>query len=283
MGMRIIGIILMLAALSGCVPGEAEFTFKTSDVRKALQGEVTQVRLHESMTTTLSNAYDTVSFGGGRFTNKLDVVKALVAKTNGRRPFNLKDNEWTNDTVRVWVEDRSGELPCVRMEADICLALGRKEALEKRTEGQKLDELCALLIDAETGKMEAFREGKSAESLNPRLVAFVSALEARVELLELLFGKDEKDLLAVDQSLFAVVIPTWFKKLSCVVVGDSDEPLYVIADDAKVNGKPMKRFEGFVKKGEKIRFELDKDKHKEDGGLRFLLKTDLGKEIKDCK
>ena len=274
MNTRIVVAFMALVVLVGCVPGEAEFTFKTTDVRKALQGEVSQARVHEKMATTLSNAYDAVSFGGGRFTNRLDVVKALVKKTNGHRPFNLKADSWTNDTVRVWVEEHSGVLPCVRMEADICIALGRAEVLEKRTANQALGELFALRLDAETGRIDGFRQNEKNGPYNNRLLMFLSAVMARGELLEMLFGTQEKDLQSVDQSLFAVATPDWFEQLSVVVVGDSDEPLYVAAEDVRVNGKPMKRFEGPVKKGERVRFELiDKEKHKKDGGLRFFLKN----------
>jgi len=76
----------------------------------------------------------------------------------------------------------------------------------------------------------------------------------------------------VDQSLISVMLPTWFKKLSCVIVGDGDEPLYVVAEDAVVNGKPMTHFEGYVGKGETIRFELNKKKNDSDGGMHFFLK-----------
>jgi len=264
----------LLAALVGCTPGEAEFTLKTSEVRKALQGEVGRIRVHETMTTVLSNANRQVTFGDGKFTNQLDVVKAMAEGVGRRDPFDFTKGAWTNDSVRIWVEEKLGALPCVKMDAQLDVALGTEAALEKCAADGKLEALCFLQVDPKTGRIGETKEsGSGLDFQNARLAAFWGAAMARGELLRTLFGgKDEEDLAAVDQSLISVMLPTWFQKLSCVIVGDSDEPLYVVAEDAVVNGKPMAHFEGYVKKGETVRFELDKKKHGSDGGMRFLLK-----------
>jgi len=263
-------VFASLVALCGCVPGEAGFTMKTSEVRKALMGEVVQIRVHEQVTTVLSNAYDRVSFGG--YTNKLQVVKALVADVDREPVYHLQDGEWTNDTVKVWVEEKAGALPSVKAEGTLCVALGPEEAIRKKAVERQIKEVCVLKIDPNTGAighLQQFRIGK--EFHNQRLETLVSATASRGQLLDTLFGKEEHDLASVDESLMWMVLPTWFRHLSCTVVGDSDEPLYIIAEDVTVNGKPMARFEGAVKKGETLCFELDKLKHKEDGGMRFFL------------
>lgn len=282
--MKWIGMIAMLILVAGCIPGEAEFTITTSNMRKALLGEVAQVRVHETMSWTLSNAYDKVSFSG-KFTNKLDVVKAMVegARHGGdwlgeygghSSMFGLKDDGWTNDTLNVWVEERLGELPNLRMAADVCLALGLEESLHKRSVKQKTcGELFTLKIDAETGRISFDYSTAEKGLLNLRLLEFASSVRARIGLLSTLFGDGERDLLAVDSSLYAVIFPNAFKQTKCYVIGDCDEPLYVIAEDVRVDGQMVKRFEGFVKKGEKVRFELDMDVHREDGGLGFFLKN----------
>jgi len=264
----------LLAAIVGCTPGEAEFTLKTSEVRKALQGEVARIRVHETMTTVLSNANRQVTFGGGRFTNQLDVVKAMAEGVGRRDPFDFTKGAWTNDSVKVWVEEKPGALPCVRLDAQLDVAIGTAAALEKRTADGRIEELCVLQIDPKTGSVgEAKRTESGRDFPNARLAAFWGAAMARGEMLRTLFGKeDEENAVAVDQSLISVMLPTWFKKLSCVIVGDGDEPLYVVAEDAVVNGKPMTHFEGYVGKGETIRFELNKKKHDSDGGMHFFLK-----------
>lgn len=257
--------------LCGCVPGEAEFTMRTSAIRKALKGEVVQIRVHEQLTIPLSNAYDAVSFGG--YTNKLQVVKAQVTDVDREPLYHLQDGEWTNDAVRVWVEEKAGKLPCVKAEGTLCVALGPEEAIRKKAAERQLEEVCVLKIDPSTGAighLQQFRIGK--EFHNQRLETHVLAAESRGQLVDTLFGKEERDLAAVDESLMWMVLPTWFRDLSCVIVGDSDEPLYIIADDVVVNGVPTAHYEGAIGKGETVRFELDKKKHKEDGGIRFFLK-----------
>jgi len=272
--MTIVGLTgLAMSALVGCTPGEAEFTLKTSEVRKALQGEVAHIRIHETMTTVLSNAERKVSFGGGKFTNQLDVVKAMLARIGNRDPFDFTKSAWTNDSVKIWVEENTNALPCVKLDAQVEIAFGTTNALRRHVANHKATELCALSVDVPTGRIcKCDDEDNDAPCSNGRGPAFWSAIMAHGELMETLFSGEDEDLFAVDKSLMAVMLPTWFQKLSCVIVGDGDEPLYVIAEDAKVNGRPMAHFEGYVKKGETIRFELDKRKHEDDGGMRFFLK-----------
>lgn len=264
---------MLAAALAGCVPGEAEFTLKTSEVRKALNGEVSHIRVHEKMTTVLSNAYAKVTFGGGKFTNRLDVVKMLAADC---KKVALGKIAGSNDVVNVWVDEKGGAVPCVKLEAQFDVALGTQAALNRRIAERKTPEPLALEIDAASGEIgEPHFKGDERDAVwNAGVAMCATASIARMDLLENLFGKEEGcDLAAVDKSLFSAALPTWFKNLSCVVVGDGDEPLYVVAEDAKVNGKPMAKFEGYVKKGETVRFELDKKKHGKDGcGMRFFLK-----------
>ena len=261
---------LALSLLVGCVPGEAEFTFRTSEVRKALRGEVAHVRVHETMTTVLSNASESVTFGNGRFTNRLDVVKALAARVGGGCPFDFMKDDWTNDVIRVWVEESTNALPCVKMDAQLNVTLGTEGALARHVRENQLQDLCAFMINPATGSIEEVKGAEFGKALPPsRMAMFMSAVFARLDLLETLFGKDDDDLAAVDQSLMSVMTPTWFDDLSCVIIGDG-EPLYVVAEDVKVNGKPMPRFEGWVRQGERLHLAQTK-KHEFD--VRFFLKS----------
>lgn len=95
-------------AFAGCVPGEAEYTMKTSEVRKALAGKPARVRVHLKTETVLSNAYDKVAFGGGRYTNRLDCVQRYVERGffGKGSPFNL--GEKTSDRLKVRSACRPG-------------------------------------------------------------------------------------------------------------------------------------------------------------------------------
>jgi len=258
-----------LVTLAGCVPGEAEFTLKTSQLRKALKGELAQISVCERMSTPLSNAYDKVAFGV--HSNRLAVVKAMVADLAADPVLGLKDGRCAGDQLHICVEEPSGALPCVRMEAQIAVALGTASVLTNAVRNHLLGELCALQIDPLTGRIGHSEIGNT-EPLNARQHAFIAAAKCRQDLTVTLFGNSEgAELQAVNVSLLAAALPTWFRNLSCTVVGDADEPLYVIADDVKVNGEPKSHFEGYVRQGESLRFELDKRKHNRDGGMRFLL------------
>lgn len=268
--MKKLAVVGMLAAvLAGCTPGEAEFTLKTSEVRKALNGEVAHIRVHERMTTVLSNACRKVTFGDGKFTNQLDVVRALTEKSKG---FDLEKLAGSNNTAKVWIEEKPGTLPSVKMDAQFDIALGTQAALERRLAARDTRELSVLAIDAETGTIGEPKFARDDQVWNAGVAVCAAASIARMDLLERLLGTEQgEELSAVDRSLLSATLPTWFKNLSCVVVGDGDEPLYVVAEDAKVNGKPMAKFEGYVKKGETVRFELNKEKHSKHGGMRFFL------------
>jgi len=245
-------------------------------VRKALKGQVAHICVHEQMTTVMPNAYGKVSFGDGKFTNRLDIVKALVANVDRTGRICLNHGALTNEMIRVWVEEFANAHPCVNLDARLSIALGTKEALIEQARSEGLDDLCVLQIDQATGRIgEISGRDSFGPFSNQRAAMFYVGAAARYELLEALLGKDDEDVMAVDRSLVSVVYPTWFKSLSCVIIGDDDAPLYVIADDARVNGKLMQHFEGWVQNGERLHLILDKEKHQQDGGVRFLLKKPL--------
>jgi len=161
----------------------------------------------------------------------------------------------------------------VKMDAQFDVALGTRAALERRIAERNTPEPLALEIDAASGEIgETHFKRDERDVWNAGVAVCAAASIARMDLLERLLGTEQgEELSAVDRSLLSATLPTWFKNLSCVVVGDGDEPLYVVAEDAKVNGKPMAKFEGYVKKGETVRFELNKEKHSKHGGMRFFL------------
>ena len=242
----------------------------------ALQGQIARVRVHETMTKVLSNASERVTFGDGRFTNQLDVVKALASGIGKRnRPFNLKKCSRTDETLRIWVEESTNALPCVKLDAQLGVALGTKDALAKHVRNDHLadrnflDDLFLLVIDPETGCVGPEDGQKLGKTLpHPQSAMFLGAVSARIELLEILFGKDEEEFMAVDQMLYSVVLPTARDDLSYVIVGDG-EPLYVVAENVRVNGKLMQHFEGWVRQGEELHLAPEKKDSKLD--VRFFL------------
>ena len=70
-------VVIGCVVLSGCLPGKANLVVKTSEIRKALRGDVAHLNVTVCTETVLSNAYEKVSFGGG--------VKLKQHKKDGTR------------------------------------------------------------------------------------------------------------------------------------------------------------------------------------------------------
>ena len=256
-------VVMAVVALSGCIPGETKFSLKTSEIRKALRGEPAHIRATTCAETILSNAYDKVTFGDGKYKNKLDFIRSM-----------MKDDSYEKissfDKARMWIDESDEKLPTFKSEISVEILLATKPVLESLKGTKNSTELCVLEIDAEKGTI-----GESSvcngKDFNQPMCAMTSLLYGQCSAAEAILGKKSaEELMIVPATLLHAMLPTWSKKLTVEIVGDGP-PIYFLAEDVTIKGKTMKRAKGCIKRGEGVTMELDKEKHGKNGGIRFML------------
>lgn len=273
-------VVIGCAVLSGCLPGKANLVVKTSEIRKALRGEVAHLNVTVCTETVLSNAYEKVSFGGGKYTNQLDVIRALLNE-NGEFKAMMESkflqHKWPpNDRMRMWIEEKKGDLPVFKSEITLDVLLARQHVLDSLYGTTNSMELCVLAIndDGTIGEPEDKGNG-----FNPRMretyafiEGFFSGLDNATELFcdaKVLDKVKESNgywgMVIVPGTVLCATSPFIYDEVAIEIVGDGD-PVYVISKDVGSNGANVKEYDGFVKKGDRVKLKL----HKKDG-IRFML------------
>lgn len=256
-------VVMAAIALSGCIPGETKFSLKTSEIRKALRGEPAHIRATICAETVLSNAYDKVTFGDGKYKNKLDFIRSMMKDDTYKKIASF-------DKARMWIDESDKNLPTFKSEISVEILLATKPVLESLKGTAKSKELCVLEIDAEKGTIGEMSIGKGKD-FNQPMCAMTSFLYGQCSTAEALLGKKSaEELMIVPMTLLHALLPTWSTKLTVEIVGDGP-PIYFLAEDITIKGKTMKRAKGCVKRGEGVTMELDKKMHGENGGLHFML------------
>ena len=255
--------VMAALALSGCIPGETKFSLKTSEIGKALRGEPAHIRATICAETVLSNAYDKVTFGDGKYKNKLDFIRSMMKSDSYKKLP-------SSDKVRMWIDESDGNLPTFKSEISVEILLATKSVLESLKGTTNSTELCVLEMDAEKGTIG---ESKICTGLdfNQPMCEMASFLFGQCSAAEALLGKKSaEEMMIVPATLLHAMLPAWSEKLTVEIVGDGP-PIYFLAEDVTIKGKTMKRANGCVKRGEGVTMELDKKKHGKDGGVRFML------------
>lgn len=276
-------VVMGCAVLSGCLPGKANLVVKTSEIRKALRGEVAHLNVTVCTETVLSNAYEKVSFGGGKYTNQLDVIRALLNE-NGEFKAMMESkflqHKWPpNDRMRMWIEEKKGDLPVFKSEITLEALLAQQHVLDSLYGTTNSMELCVLAIkDNGTIGEPKGKEGKD-EGFNPRIretyafiEGFFSGLDNATELFcdaKVLDKVKESNgywgMVIVPGTVLCAASPFMYDEVTIEIVGDGD-PVYVISQDVTPNGAKVKEYDGFVKKGDRVKLKRHKN-----GEIRFML------------
>lgn len=280
-------ILAALIVFTGCTPGKALFTLKTSELRKALSGQPAHISVVMTSATELTNAYAKVTFGGGRFTNQLDVLRRSMNGQEGEfvalddfvRGDRSKDPV-AGDRTRMWIEESEGKLPVFKSETHLEILLGTKSVLESLRGTTNSTELCVMEMDAKEGTI---RDNQDERDFNARIHALSAWCRGSIGMFELICGDGKHwdggkrwdcemrwNMMMVSGTVWESLFPAYYKNLSVEIVGDGT-PIYVIAEDVTIDGKKLKKYEGYVKEGDRLVMELDKEAHGWDGGVRFLL------------
>ena len=262
----------------GCFPGKTEFTIKTSEIRKAMRGEAAHIIATVHSEYILSNAYSKVSFGNGAYSNGLDVVRAMIEKEGSFEaiPFG-KDNKsaMPGDKIRMWIEEpKDGDgIPVFKSEISIEVLLATKPVLDSLRGSTNSMELCVLEFDANNGRIW-MKEIDDSIGFNQRISLMYGFLIGQVTYSEFIFGKEKSPersmAMIVPATIMFSMMPTFLEEWEVEIIGD-DSPVHIVAEDVKINGKTMEKYEGYVKQGDRVRMALNKHKHDKYGGIRFLL------------
>ena len=276
-------VVMGCAVLSGCLPGKANLVVKTSEIRKALRGEVAHLNVTVCTETVLSNAYEKVSFGGGKYTNQLDVIRALLNE-NGEFKAMMESEflkrKWpSNDRMRMWIEEKKGDLPVFKSEITLEALLAQQHVLDSLRGTTNSMELCVLVMK-DNGTIEVPED--MSDGFNPRISETYAFLEGFLrgfdnateffcdaKVLDKMKGSKDHDFLGmmiVPKTVLWAICPLIYDEVTIEIVGDGD-PVYVISEDVGPNGADVKKeYDGFIKKGDRVKLK----QHKKDG-TRFML------------
>lgn len=275
-------VVMGCAVLSGCLPGKANLVVKTSEIRKALRGEVAHLNVTVCTETVLSNAYEKVSFGGGKYTNQLDVIRALLNE-NGEFKAMMKSeflkHKWCpNDRMRMWIEEKKGALPVFKSEITLEALLAQQPVLDSLHGTTNSMELCVLAMK-DNGTI-AVPEEKTG-GFNPRIsetYAFIEGFLSGFDNAMEFFcdprvldkakrgkGNDYLGMMIVPGTVLWATCPLMYDEVTIEIVGDGD-PVYVISEDVGPNGAKVKEYDGLVKKGDRVKLKRHKN-----GEIRFML------------
>ena len=255
--MTLIGLGLLFVA--GCVPGKAVYTIKTSEMRKALEGKPAHIRVDIAAEYVLSNAYRKVEFGGGRYTNELDVVKSIFDKQDRLFGLDFLRLGGTNDVAKFFVDEADGRLPTARATISVGAWISTEECFKTEIQNRMIPDACVLGVgkESEGFRLKSFCCGAVEENRTqiPKYLAYeavCSSLESVLNILDL--EKTHEEICGLLTWSPAIIInPEVVHEKEFVIIGDSDEPLHVTAKSALVNGKRVETFQGCVKRGETLR------------------------------
>ncbi len=252
-------MFMAVVVLSGCCPDKTHLVVKTSEIRKALRGEVAHVSVTVCMETVLSNAYKKVSCGSGKYTNQLDVIRSMLNDKD--KPFDRKLLH--DEKVLMWIEEKKkGEPPIFKSEITLNALLAQESVLASLYGTTNSMELCALAIDAEKGMigMPRFLKGefgllKEYFDFNPRICATMAFLDGYLNGFNVFADMSESsEEMAIVPIAMMVTMNSpleSIKERTIEIVGDGD-PIYVISENEEYNG--------FIKNGDKVKLKLATDK-----------------------
>ena len=276
-------VVMGCAVLSGCLPGKANLEVKTSEIRKALRGETAHLNVTVCTENVLSNAYEKVSFGGGKYTNQLDVIRSMLNEKGEFKAMMESEflkRKWpSNDRMRMWIEEKKGDLPVFKSEITLEVLLAQQHVLDSLRGTTNSMELCVLVMK-DNGTIEVPED--MSDGFNPRISETYAFLEGFLrgfdnateffcdaKVLDKKKGSKDHDFLGmmiVPKTVLWAICPLIYDEVTIEIVGDGD-PVYVISEDVGPNGADMKKeYDGFVKKGDRVKLKL----HKKDG-IRFML------------
>ena len=266
-------VFMGLAAMvfSGCLPGKSNVVLKSSEIRKALRGEIAHVTVTVCTETVLSNAYAKVSSANVKYTNQLEVIRSMLdedGEFRGMRETDcLKGKRCPNDKMRMWIEEKAGKLPVFKSEITLDALLAQESVLASLCGTTNSMELCVLTIDPKKGTigMPDWPE-EQYWSFNPRMNATRSFIEGYWCGLEnCVDAIDSKgDVGIVPRTVLWSTIPLAYDDITFEIVGD-DDPIYVVSEEEKPNGEKLKLHDGFIKKGNSVKLKMDKK------DIRFML------------
>ena len=246
-------VAMSVAVLSGCVPDKTHIVVKTSEIRKALRGEVAHVSVTVCMETVLSNAYKKVSCGSGKYTNQLEVIRSMLNDKD--MPFNSK--LLPDEKVRMWIEEKKGEPPIFKSEVTLNALLAQESVLASLYGTTNSTELCVLAIDAKKGTigMPKFLKGdfgllKEYFDFNPRICATRAFLDGYLKGFGVFADMNERIEMAIAPIAMMVTMDSpleAIKERTIEIVGDGD-PIYVISENEEYNG--------VINKGDKVKLKL---------------------------
>lgn len=255
--MTLIGLGLLLVA--GCVPGKAVYTIKTSEMRKAIEGKPAHIRVDIAAEYALSNAYQKVEFGGGRYTNELDVVKAVLKEQNHLFCLDLLRLGGTNDVAKFFVDEADGRLPTARATISVGAWISTEECFKTEIQNRMIPDACVLGVGKESEGfcLERFCCGAVEKNMTqiPKYLAYEAVCSSLGTALGILAPQEaDGDVEKLFTWPVAIIVnPGLLHEQEFVIVGDSDEPLHVTTKDALVNGKRVESFRGCVRRGETLR------------------------------
>ena len=266
-------VFMGLAAMvfSGCLPGKSNVVLKSSEIRKALRGEIAHVTVTVCTETVLSNAYAKVSSANVKYTNQLEVIRSMLdedGEFRGMRETDcLKGKRCPNDKMRMWIEEKAGKLPVFKSEITLDALLAQESVLASLCGTTNSMELCVLTIDPKKGTigMPDWPE-EQYWAFNPRMNATRSFIEGYWCGLEnCVDAIDSKgDVGIVPRTVLWSTIPLAYDDITFEIVGD-DDPIYVVSEEEKPNGEKLKLHDGFIKKGNSVKLKMDKK------DIRFML------------
>ena len=266
-------VFMGLAAMvfSGCLPGKSNVVFKSSEIRKALRGEIAHVTVTVCTETVLSNAYAKVSSANVKYTNQLEVIRSMLDEDGVFKAMRESDclkRKWCpNDKMRMWIEEKDGKLPVFKSEITLDALLAQESILASLRGTTNSMEFCVLTIDPKKGTigMPDWPE-EQYWTFNPRINATRSFLEGYCCGLECFVDKidSEDDIGIVPRTVMWSSFPLLYDEVTFEIVGD-DDPIYVVSEEEKPNGEKLKSHDGFIKQGSSVKLKMDKK------DIRFML------------
>ena len=269
--MKNILIIIMASIMfSGCLPGEAEFIMKTSEIRKALTNGVGQIMVHEKVDISMSNEYYTV-INHTEITNSVELTKRLLRYMNLGDPDKncmKSSNLW----ARAWVDELVGKLPRFKLDAMLSVAIGSSNVVSYCNLPGDCSSI--LYIESDTGYFSEAESGLFSKFGSECFVdgylhgfeeGFGMAVGEENEILKPRISLD-----AINKASSCVFSPEKIDNITCTIECD-DESMIVVAKDVTIDEKRLENFERTLDKGDRISIKLNHVTSSNHGGISFKL------------
>ena len=257
-----------MAFLAGCVPGEAEFSIKTSALNKAMRGEYAEITVCVKGNIVLSNATDKMSVEakGIKTIRDFALVLANLYSEMFTRPEFADKTRDLGRNMSFTVEDRENDWPLLNMAATFPASVTRKGAEPDDKNNKKCMEcmeksgtpITCFAMDPETGLLE---ESESKTGYNVAFVEYASKIMGAGKMLKALNIIDNGPANQLYENIAELGMrpfcATCLEHLYFLVEGDDDKPVLIVGKDVKVDGKPVADYRAWIRNGDKVHIELN--------------------------